>query len=229
MVDVFYSTFNEPIANEHWLAYLDVLPNDLKKRALSYRRWQDRHTYVIGKLLLLQGLSKYGFDKSVFSRIKYTEYGKPFLEEDIDFNISHSGEKVVCAIGKNVQLGIDIEVIEDVDFDDFENVMTQSQWQFILGSDNPIKSFYSLWTMKESVMKADGRGMSIPLLDIIIENSNVHYKGKTWYLNELYFDHDICACLTTNLSNIPIQLTNANFALGIEKVQTSLITTYSHI
>ncbi|WP_109299255.1 4'-phosphopantetheinyl transferase superfamily protein [Aquimarina sp. AU474] len=222
MIDIFYSEFNEPLSNEYWSVYLNMLTDDLRKKALSYNRWQDRHAYVFGKLLLLQGLSMHGFDKDVFSQIKYTKYGKPFLEGNINFNISHSAKRVVCAVGENVQLGIDVEAIENVNFNDFENVMTDSQWQFIHNSYNPLKSFFSLWTMKESVIKADGRGLSIPLLEIHIDNNIVRYERKTWHLKELYFDNNTCSCLATNLPNSPVRFTKVNFAFGIEKIQTSL-------
>lgn len=46
----------------------------------------------------------------------YNEYGKPFVQNfsDFHFNISHSGEWVVCATA-NSNVGIDIERVSDIE------------------------------------------------------------------------------------------------------------------
>lgn len=213
MIYLLYCKFDKPVSSKHWSNYLNLLNSDLRKKALSYHRWEDRQAFVFGKILLLNGLSRYGFNKDVLSKIKYTEYGKPFLEENIGFNISHCANSgiVVCAIGENIELGVDVEAIENINFSDFKNVMTESQWQYIISFNNPIESFFSLWTMKESVIKADGRGMSIPLLDIQIHNNKVEYENKIWHLRKLFFGQNTCACLATSLPKIPIQYIKVDF------------------
>ena len=56
-------------------------------------------------------------------RFRTTQYGKPFLDPscDLHFNLSHSGELAVVAVGAN-ELGVDLEFIRPLE--DFENVAT---------------------------------------------------------------------------------------------------------
>src|ERR1044072_4992363 len=139
------------------------MPEPLQEKNLKYLRWQDRHAHLFGKMLLGEALQKFGLDSTCLHTLQYNEYDRPYIPGDIDFNISHAGEYVLCAIGRNVRLGIDIEKIHAVDFSDFENVMTDEQWKIIKNNDNPLKTFFSYWAIKESVIKADSRGLSIPL------------------------------------------------------------------
>ena len=79
----------------------------------KYRRWQDAHAYLYGKLLLKEAISQLGFDHSL-EFMQKTKYGKPYFKNnDFGFNISHSGEYIVCVISTDEKqnLGIDIEEI----------------------------------------------------------------------------------------------------------------------
>jgi len=166
-------------------------------------RWQDRHSHLFGKLLLVEGLKQFGYDINSLSHLLYNKYDRPFLNENIDFNISHSDEFVICAIGQKVRIGIDIERIKEIDFSHFSRVMTNEQWDTINNSINPKQTFFNFWVIKESVIKANSRGLSIPLLDLYVNSNNtVNFDKMTWYLKELLIDKDYCSFLS---SNIPIQ------------------------
>ena len=216
-IDIFYTRFDEPISSKYWEIYFHSLPYPMQIKALRYRKWQDQHAYILGKMLLLEGLVKYGFGRNVLSKIEYTYFQRPFLEEPIDFNISHSAGNVVCAIGENINLGIDIEELRNIRFKDFNKVMTPEQLQNIENSRDSLRSFYKLWTIKESIVKADGRGMSIPILELQIQHNSGKYDNKTWYLTQIDFNRDTCSCLASNMQNTELHFTKINFENGIEK------------
>ena len=78
--------------------FLRKLPVDFQKNILLYKRWQDVQLRLLGRLLLIKGLERNGedFDKLT---IEYTNKGKPYFKEsNIKFNISYSGNIVVCII-----------------------------------------------------------------------------------------------------------------------------------
>jgi len=179
----------------NWLAQL---PKQLIKTTRRFNKDQDKVRYFLGKLLLKEGCRILGFKISEFDKLNYNYFGKPFIANDINFNISHSGSYVVCAIARNVQLGVDIEEILPINFVDYENVMSIEEWSIINKSANPFKEFFSFWTRKESILKADGRGLSILLNEVIISEMFGEVEGQKWYLKELKLDENYCGCLATN-------------------------------
>jgi 4'-phosphopantetheinyl transferase len=211
MVNIFYTNILYELPKQLWDKYIKSLPEDMIIRNSRYRRWQDRHSHLLGILLLLEGFKKYDISFEMLGYLKYNEFNRPYLNGNIDFNISHSGKFVICSIGENVRLGIDIEECRDINFSEFEKVMTNEQWEIINGSSNPLKTFFKFWTSKESVIKAVGQGLSIPLLDINVVNDKVYYDNHTWYLNEINLNDNYCACLASNKPNITINLLEVDY------------------
>jgi 4'-phosphopantetheinyl transferase len=204
MIDIFYTKFEKEIPKYIWNRYLELLPEDIILKNSKYIRWQDRHAHLLGKLLLIEGLKKYNIHYEMLGHLKYNEYNRPYLTNNIDFNISHSGEFVICSIGKDIRLGIDIEKCRVIKISDFANIMTDEQWENIINSQNPLKAFFKFWTIKESVIKADSRGLFVPLLDIHVNNNIACYDKRNWYLNEFNFSDDYCGCLACNKPNTTI-------------------------
>jgi len=194
------------------------MPFDLYDQSQKYVKWQDQQTFILGKLLLLQCLANAGYGKITLDKLKYNQYGKPFLDDDIDFNISHSGNFVFCALGEKVKLGIDVEMISDIEFVDFHEVMTQKQWLIINNSENPIESFFRLWTIKESIIKAEGKGFSISPLNVLVNNKIANYQRNIWYLKELYLNSKICICLATNIRDFKLNFVEMEFTSGIKEL-----------
>ncbi len=93
--------------------------------------------------------------------------GKPFLEKhpEIYVNLSHSGPYAACALGE-APVGVDVEAWKK-----------RSRWEGITRKLHPEeredlwktdeaereKRFLNLWVLKESFMKAEGRGLGLPL------------------------------------------------------------------
>ena len=201
LVHIFYSKINRTFPKQKWVQYINLLPPGLKEKTLRYKRWQDQQRHLIGKLLLRESFKIYDLPSDSLKNITYNTYERPFLKEGIDFNISHSGEYVILAIGQDIRLGVDIEKIVPVDFTHFTSVMTARQWEIIKKSDNPYPMFFMYWTMKESVIKADSRGLSVPLKHLEIQGNRVEYDSQTWYLNKLPIDENYQAFLSTNMHN----------------------------
>ncbi|MFT6841720.1 MAG: 4'-phosphopantetheinyl transferase [Psychroserpens sp.] len=185
---------------------LNVLPLELQEKNSKFLRWQDRHANLFGKLLLLAGLKKYGYDSSCLKKIQFNANGRPFLDTNIDFNISHSGEYVLCAFSKTTKIGIDIEKITSIDFNNFDSVMTIEQMNSIKKSKDSIKTFFNYWTIKESFVKADGRGLEIPLLDIEINSNTAIYNNRIFFLNIINIDKNYCCNLASNSRNFNLKL-----------------------
>nr|WP_176829804.1 4'-phosphopantetheinyl transferase superfamily protein [Tenacibaculum sp. MAR_2009_124] len=88
-------------------------------------------------------------------------------------------------------LGIDIEKIEpNINISDFKEVLTSGESLKIASSEDTLGTFYEIWTIKEAGMKADGRGLSIPLDQIEIDLESLKIGITKWYYRNLVIDKD---------------------------------------
>lgn len=92
------------------------------------------------------------------------EYGKPYLKEhgDIYFNISHCMGWAACAISDR-EIGIDIERIRKVTDGVVRKALTPAEQEALFKANNKEEMFCRFWTLKESFIKAVGKGLSFPL------------------------------------------------------------------
>jgi len=179
--------------------YLEQLPANMQQRILKYRRWQDAHAGLMGKILLIEGLKQFGYDKHILQRMEYSYWKRPYLPVGIDFNISHSGNCAICVIGKDMDLGIDVEEIKPIDIADFHRQFTDDEMNDIHTAPDRIARFYSWWTKKEAIIKADSKGMSIPLRSIRFARPTlacVH--NKRWHLTSLDIHENYSIHLATS-------------------------------
>jgi 4'-phosphopantetheinyl transferase len=164
---------------------LDRLPVAMQQKILRYRRWQDAYGSLLGKLLLQAAMKQAGLPADL-NELRVSAYGRPHWADGPDFNISHSGTRVVCLLSLQGRVGIDLELCADISIGDFQPQFTALEWATITGSGTPLLTFYRYWTAKESLIKADGRGLQIPLDGLKIdEGMGGTQDGGRWFLREL--------------------------------------------
>nr|WP_170950088.1 MULTISPECIES: 4'-phosphopantetheinyl transferase superfamily protein [Bacillus cereus group] len=167
----------------------------------------DVNRTLIGDLLIRSLIcQKYKINNEEI-RFKYNEYGKPFVENfsDFHFNLSHSGEWVVCTTA-NFNVGIDIEKVSEIEAlklakeffsaDEFYDISN-------MNSDEQINYFYDLWTLKESYIKTIGKGLYTQLNSFSIKKESralILYKNipKNFYFKQYNIDpnYKLSACAT---------------------------------
>ena len=181
-----YSTeFLEPLPSAQFQLLLDLLPDALQQKVLKYRRWEDSHASLLGKLLLRLALENVGYPSDL-SRLHYGEWQKPGLPQGPEFSITHSGNRALCMLSTRGRTGIDIEFLKPLAFEDFKDQFTQREWTAIHAAPTPLDSFYHFWTAKESLIKADGRGLGIPLQGLDLSKGNtLLLDGQLWFTREL--------------------------------------------
>ncbi|MFN8770468.1 MAG: 4'-phosphopantetheinyl transferase family protein [Neisseriaceae bacterium] len=137
--------------------YMYLFDNKTQEHILKFQFRKDRAIAFCSALLKYYYLRNYlNCDKA---EILEDHYHRPFLSglsDTVDFNISHSGEYVVMIIGKNVKVGIDIELF-DTKMDVLNlapTVFSKSECKLIV--DN--SKFFILWTKKEAMLKCIGHG-----------------------------------------------------------------------
>ncbi|MED1478162.1 4'-phosphopantetheinyl transferase family protein [Bacillus pseudomycoides] len=146
--------------------YLNEISNGKKEKVMRYVRQEDAIRSLFGELLIRAVIKRERGIASNLLHFSYNEYGKPYLNGELDFhfNISHSGSWVVC-VTDNKPIGIDIELIKPIDLEIAQRFFTTEEYRYITSQRdyNRLTCFYDFWTLKESFVKAIGKGLIVPL------------------------------------------------------------------
>src|SRR5215204_7080172 len=137
MVHVFYYRISSRLPEPVFDGYLQTMPAHIQKKIKSYRHWEDAERSLAGYLLLKKGFEQLGLAGIDFAELQYGEFKKPYLVDNVHFNISHSGNYTVCAVSKDHEVGIDIELLNDIPLGDFTNFFGRNEWQRVLTSPDP--------------------------------------------------------------------------------------------
>ena len=139
---------------------MEGLWEERKQKILRYKLEQSRKQSLGAGLLLKWALKKHG---AAVEQLSYGANGKPEAE-GVFFNLSHSGQWTVCAIGDG-PVGCDVEEIASVREGIAERFFTENEVQHLeqFEGDRRKEEFFRLWTLKESYMKMTGEGMSLGL------------------------------------------------------------------
>ena len=180
-----YRSHTESLIKQNSLQQLlQSLPAQIRLRALRYQSDLSSYNYVIGRLLLIQGLESFDLNNNL-EKIEFQKNGKPILP-GVHFNISHSDHQVICGFSKEGQIGVDLEKINPINFDDFSAIFSEKEWLTIHGADDPMRTFYWFWTRKESIIKALGLTLSyLNQIELDVTLNHFIVDKKKWFLRDI--------------------------------------------
>ena len=106
--------------------------------------------------------------------LNHDAHGKPYVVgPNLHFNVSHSGDLVVCAVNEK-PVGIDIEQVRPLEMRLADRVCTESDAAYLNEAETDeerLERLYRLWTAKEAYFKWKGTGItnlkSITFADIL--------------------------------------------------------------
>lgn len=180
-------------------------PRKFQDDISTYKHQKSAQDSLLGKLLL-----KYGFKKIAptytLQDIQIGNRERPYIDDKIDFNIAHSGEYIICAIVQNSRVGIDIEKHRNINVDLFTKYFNEEEWYEIQSANSKEDAFFNLWTIKESAIKYDGRGVEMlskthkiynnnNLQQVICDNKIVNYLKI-----DIAPNYDCCVCSDKNIN-----------------------------
>jgi len=164
-----------------WRASLEMTPYQLKtmerilsadelNRAGKYYFQKDRDCFIASRGLLRTMLGSYLLMQPDELRFCYGPFGKPALEEKtrgkmLCFNVSHSHGLALFSCAFDREIGVDLEYIRaDISTGDIAaQFFTQREADALNSLPENIrqKAFFTLWSRKEAVMKADGMRLAL--------------------------------------------------------------------
>jgi 4'-phosphopantetheinyl transferase len=201
-VDVWTVRLDEPATTD---SEASVLSPDEIERASRFHFEKDRIHFTRCRSALRHLLAGYLAIPATEIRFEYLTGGKPQLAAGqnpraLQFNVSHSANMALIAVGSEHRLGVDIEKIRsDVDTtslaERFFSLRERAGLQ-ALPDHLRVPGFFACWTRKEAFLKATGDGLSFPLADFSVTthpdldpelediNGNTE-AGKQWFLADL--------------------------------------------
>ncbi len=178
----------EPPAVQLWRMQLDlpspqihalaeILSLEERMRADGFRFEQDRSRFIAahGRLRLI--LSAYLRCQPQDLRFGVEPTGKPHLigpssQPSIHFNLSHSGQWAILAVGRQEHIGVDVEQVRPmVDLDHVAARVLSPAEQAILtnlAGQEKLEHFFAMWTRREAAAKATGMGLGAALQSLQI-------------------------------------------------------------
>ncbi|MGQ9837080.1 MAG: 4'-phosphopantetheinyl transferase family protein [Cyanobacteriota bacterium] len=152
---------------EELLPQVGILSPEEQNKAEHLQLEADRRRFLASRLLLRRLLSHYSGLPPQSIWIEHSPRGKPYWRDPpqpIQFNLSHSHERILIALVLKHRIGVDLEWIRPV-----------LRWQRIAqryfcadeqarlahcADEERDSLFFQIWTQKEALLKATGTGLA---------------------------------------------------------------------
>jgi 4'-phosphopantetheinyl transferase len=152
-------------------AEIDVLAGrlaaDERARAERFYLERDRARYVAARAGLRAVLARYLDEEPAALALPAGPHGKPELGgSPLRFNASHSRDLALVAVAAGREVGVDVEWIRPVAADSLARALFapgEAEALAALPAEEREEAFVACWTRKEALVKAAGRGLSVPL------------------------------------------------------------------
>jgi 4'-phosphopantetheinyl transferase len=149
------------------LFYASLLSPDEIERANRFYFERHRRRFTIARGILRQLLGQYLDCEPTLIAFDYNPQGKPSVISEIPlvFNLSHSKNTGMLAVGTTHDLGVDLEYYSKRPYDDMaKSLFSTSEYPVFMQAPGFHKTalFFNLWAQKEAFIKAIGLGLSYP-------------------------------------------------------------------
>lgn len=191
----------------------NALDKEDRTRAASIKNEPRRKRFVAVHGLLRSILSQTVHIPPQRLKINKTCHGKPYLVEfpDLAFNLSHTADTMVVAIGQNCQLGVDIETCKSrISLPSLIErcfAEVEAAWWRKLPEAEQTREFYRFWTRKEAFVKATGYGIALGLNHCVINPENPLAwlsvpascgQASCWHVRDIELGPEVCAALVAD-------------------------------
>jgi 4'-phosphopantetheinyl transferase len=121
--------------------------------------------------------------------------GVPLPVKGVHWSLTHKCD-AVGAIAAPLPVGIDLEILRPVNPALFAKVADDKEWGLI--GKRRLNHFFRLWTAKEAILKAVGRGISgLSHCKVVRVDDPTHmqlvYHGTQWTVEHFWFEGHVAA------------------------------------
>jgi len=176
-----------------------LLKSDELERANRYYHQKDQMRFITSRGALRILLGKYLKKNPADIEFTVNCNKKPSLKEPLNslhYNTSHTENYVLIAIA-NSEIGVDVEKVNTLfDWEDIlHSRFNKDEILWLEKKENPKNSFYLLWTRKEALAKATGKGLQddlsiFPSLDGIHNLKSFEF-SNSWKVTSFKIERNI--------------------------------------
>lgn len=162
---------NTDVSADFYNKWLTKLSEARQQKILQFKFQKSRNQSLCAGVLFKYVLERNKINEDDIE-IDTSGYGKPYIKNKphIHFNLSHSNEYAACVFSTE-KIGIDIQHHEKDNLNIAKHFFSSLECEFInrfSTMEKRCEAFYRIWTLKESYIKSDGRGMAISLNDFSV-------------------------------------------------------------
>ena len=144
----------------------DLLNEEESQRAKRYHFLKHQRRFTIARATLRIILAQYLQKKPKDIGFSYNDHGKPQVDHSpLQFNLSHSEDLALLAIGKQWPIGIDLEFFSARPYEGIgKHLFSPTENKHLQQTHHLLKPlvFFHIWAQKEAFIKACGLGLSYP-------------------------------------------------------------------
>lgn len=200
MIRVYYTQAQveniSPGELENWSrAAVEELPSVKREQILRLRPPLSRFISALGWQLVKFAFRRSAYPDFELSQLRFEEQKKPRWPGKADFNLSHSGSLLACALTDNGLVGIDVEQVRMFKDDArmFEHIL--SPQETLPPEPGRHELFFQYWTRKEAVIKAEGSSGVWNMAEARLQESHAYYKNTAWHLYPLELVAGYASCI----------------------------------
>lgn len=149
--------------------YYNLMPKQRREKIDRARFDGDKRLLLGAGILLEKALGEYGTEN-----ISALEHGKPYIPDcPLHFSVSHSGNIAMLALA-DCEVGCDVQEIKTFSLKTAQRFFSADEYKMLKETDGveQTRLFFRLWALKESYIKATGRGLSQPLDEFTVSFTN---------------------------------------------------------
>ncbi|MBR1528481.1 MAG: 4'-phosphopantetheinyl transferase superfamily protein [Oscillospiraceae bacterium] len=131
--------------------------------------------------------------------LDYHEYEKPYFKNypDLYFNLSHCDGLAVCLLSEQ-ECGVDCEALRKLRPAVVRRVFSSEEQKLLEASPEADRLFTRIWTLKESYVKAIGRGIGFPMQKVNFQFRNddiICSQENAGFCHIQYENYEISICI----------------------------------
>ncbi|WP_420844577.1 4'-phosphopantetheinyl transferase family protein [Legionella cardiaca] len=143
-----------------------LLTKEEHERANRFYFERHQRRFIVARAMLRTILARYLKQDAATLSFEYNHHGKPQVQSsNLEFNLSHSAELALLAVGRQFPLGIDLEFFSARPYQGIAKNMFSPQEILNFSKLSPARqplSFFHIWAQKEALIKACGLGLAYP-------------------------------------------------------------------